>query len=145
MVNWIKSQIAILCIAVIWLGLILTNLPLMIVAFLHDRITDKTDKETSWLYNLLVSQDIYVNTILGNYFRTTISSELGNLKRNGSGSGTLAANFVDYLFYLAVKEQNHCMNAIEAEDKHYFKASVAVLGMLSNLLSYLSIYFLFLK
>ena len=29
MVNWIKSQIAILCIAVIWLGLILTNLPLI--------------------------------------------------------------------------------------------------------------------
>ena len=128
--EWLKAKIALLIIAVMWLSLIVLNFPYMVYAYVHDR---RLGYSKNKLHSVLLGQDIYINTMLGGFFRTTISSELGNQSKK-SKSGKIAANVVDWLFELAGDGPNHCVNAIESEDKHWFNAGYAIIAFVLWLL-----------
>ena len=119
----VKAYLALLVIPIVWGSMILRQLPLLIVAYLYDRKHKPLPKQGR-LYNVLLGQDIYVNTILGGFFRTTVSSELGEQQKTRR-SGDIAAGVVDWLFILAGDAPGHCANAIEKEDKHLFDPKVA--------------------
>lgn len=122
----LKVKFALLVIFIMWVYLIVLDLPYMIHAYLYDKSSSTEHKEGK-LHSILLGQDLYVNTQLGGYFRTTISSELGHQSKR-SRSGRLAASVVDWLFELAGDGPNHCVNAIEDEDKHWFDAGFAFKG-----------------
>ena len=123
----LKARVALLSIFIMWLYLIILDAPYMVWAYFYDK-KHKPPPRMGRLHSILLAQDIYVNAQLGGYFRTTISSELGNQSKS-SKSGKLAANVVDYLFEIAGDGPNHCINAIEAEDKHYFNAPYASISL----------------
>lgn len=122
--EWLKAKVALMIIFIMWAYLIILDSPYMVYAYLHDR-RNKPDTQKGKLHSVLLGQDIYVNTQLGGYFRTTISSELGNQSKTRK-SGKAAAKVVDLLFYIAGDDPNHCVNAIEEEDKHWFNAKYAL-------------------
>lgn len=125
--TWLKAKIALLVITSIWASLIITMLPLMMMARAYDNAYNLPLKKR-WLYSILIAQDILVNCILGGYFRTTISSELGNLQRLDSRTGTECAEFVNWLFRVSVGQENHCIASIEPEDIHLFDVRKAITG-----------------
>lgn len=114
-----KAKVFLFLITVVWLTLIIAMSPLMILALLFDRV---------WLYSLFLAQDHLVNVILGGHYLTTISSQLGKLRQDGSRTGTVAADFVDWLFYIARNEIRHCDNAMQPDDIYTFKPWVSLLS-----------------
>lgn len=126
-IGWVKAKAALLMIGAVWGSLILFMLPLMVAAHFYDKAKGYPMYDR-WLYSILIAQDILVNCILGGYFRTTISSELGNLKLKGSKTGTQVANIVDRGFLFFVGQKNHCIASIEPEDRHLFNTRTALAG-----------------
>ena len=114
---YLKAKVFLLLVAILWLSLIIAMLPLMVIAVIFDR---------DWLYSLFLSQDHLVNVVLGGHYLTTISSQLGKLRQDGSRTGTVAADFVDWLFYIARKEIRHCDNAMQPDDIYTFKPWVSL-------------------
>ena len=115
--KWLKAKVFLLLVSIVWLSLIVAMLPLMVLAVIFDR---------AWLYSLFLAQDHLVNVVLGGHYLTTISSQLGKLRQSGSRTGTVAADFVDWLFYIARKEIRHCDNAMQASDIYTFKPWIAL-------------------
>ena len=113
----LSAKVFLSLITVTWASLIIVMLPLMLIAVIFDR---------RWLYSLFLAQDHLVNVILGGHYLTTVSSQLGKLRKDGSRTGKLAADFVDWLFYIARKEIMHCDNAMQKDDIYTFKPWVAL-------------------
>ena len=113
----LSAKVFLSLITVTWASLIIVMLPLMLIAVIFDR---------RWLYSLFLAQDHLVNVILGGHYLTTVSSQLGKLRQDGSRTGTVAADFVDWLFYVARKEIRHCDNAMQASDIYTFKPWIAL-------------------
>ena len=68
------------------------------------------NKIKKYLWNILISLDQLVNTIAGGSPDETVSSRIG---RNYTGS--VAEDVVNFLFWW--KTKNHCVEAIEPEDR----------------------------
>ena len=124
MKEWLKAKLALTIITVLWTTLIFRNLFSLLYSYKQDK-KQGTQLKRGLLYSKVLGQDLYVNTQIGGYFKTTISSELGNQQKT-SKSGKVAAKIVDWLFELAGDEPNHCSRSIEAEDEHWFDAKQAL-------------------
>lgn len=127
MTTWLKAKTALVVIGLIWGSLIAFMSPLMIAARLYDSRRDE-DVKSTWLYSILIAQDILVNCVLGGYFRTTVSSEVGNLRLKGSQTGAEVADFIDWGFRKSTGQLNHCVVSIEAEDRHLVTPSKSLVG-----------------
>ncbi len=126
--TWLKARAALICLGSIWGALMLLFSLFHIAAYFHDRHYN-LDFRDGWQYSLLLIEDILTNVFIGGYFRTTLSSELGNLQLEGSEVGTEAALMVNWGFNKATGEEDHCINAIEPNDKHWFKPWKAIVGV----------------
>lgn len=135
--NWLKAKIALLIIAIVWGSLIIPAIPLMTTALIYD----KKRLRIEWLYSLFLAQDYLVSAILGNHHNTTISALLGQLKTEQSKTGTLVANVVDWLFWIARKERNHCVNAMRDTDVYYFSARRALAGFTLYISGYVVVFY----
>lgn len=133
--HWVKAKLALLCIGFIWGTFIVCFLPTHITAILTDRARAIQDYRLKWHYSILIAEDILTNTALGNYFRTTISSEVGNLARNGSETGHRVRLVIDKGFEVGVGQENHCEASIEKEDKHLLSPRRAIVGFCSFVVS----------
>lgn len=131
-ITYIKASLVIFMLVVMWGTLIFNEWVSMIMAWVFDRtdakVRVKRDPSTGWLHSKLLAQDIMVNVNCGGYFRTTISSELGNLKLQGSETGTIVADVVDLFFIKLFNQYNHCIGAIEPNDRFIFNPFRMVLG-----------------
>ena len=65
-------------------------------------------RKTSYWFNILIGVDQSIGTLFGIDADETISSYLGRVHPNSK-----RAKFVDWLFYIATGERNHCINTIE--------------------------------
>lgn len=124
----LKAKAGLLLIGLIWGSLIVLMLPLMLLAFAVDKITGVKTKE-GWLYSILLAQDHLTHAIIGGYFKTTVSAQLGHMSDN-SKTALLMANFVDWGFKVATGEIGHCKNAMQKEDLFYFSIRKALAGAL---------------
>jgi hypothetical protein len=129
--NWVKAKLALIIVAIVWGSLLIPCIPLMTYSIYYD----KKDEKIDWLYSLFIAQDYLVSAILGNHHNTTISSLLGHLRKQGSKTGTLVANFVDWLFYVARKQVNHCDENMKPGDVYYFSTKRALTGFVIYVLS----------
>ena len=139
---WLKSKVFLFLITLNWGSLILLMLPFMLISLAYDKLINSNIK---WLYSAFLAQDHLVSVIMGGHYLTTISSELGNQRRKGSKAGTQAANFVDWLFKMAIGELRHCDNAMQKDDIYQFSARRAIAGTVVywlSLFNYLVIYFI---
>jgi hypothetical protein len=130
----LKAKFFLALIAITWGSLIILMLPLLLVAFIYD----KQREGIKWLYSILLAQDHLVNAIMGGHFLTTISSMLGHLRLEGSSTGKVAADVVDWLFERAIGQNNHCTVAMEDSDVYQFSARRAIAG---SACYYISLYF----
>lgn len=128
--HWLKAKLSLLLIGAIWGSLIIIMLPLLVIAFIYDKLI-KTHSINGWLYSLLIAQDHLTNAILGGHYLTTISALLGHLQLSGSRTGDLVARFVDKGFNIATGEVNHCINAMQSDDVYNWSSSRALLGALT--------------
>jgi hypothetical protein len=125
-IHGIKAVFILAMIFVNWAALVIWLSGLHVAAFINQLNTGM--RSSYWLF---LAEDHMVNVIMSGHFLTTVSSEIGNLHRNGSRSGAKVASVVNYLFWKSTGDEiqkNHCINAIEATDKHVFKARRAILG-----------------
>lgn len=142
--HWLKAKIALIAVGLTWGSLILIMLPLMIASSIVERKTLRPLKE-QWLYSILIAQDQLVNCVFGGYFRTTVSSECGQLKLSGSRTGAEIADFIDWMFSF-VGQTNHCIKSIEPEDRHHVTPQRAVIGFIvywSSLVAWTSLVFIY--
>jgi hypothetical protein len=123
----LKTALFLLLIGVVWGSMLIPLLPLLLVSLSFD-IAQQNNRKNGWLSSIMFATDITTNTFLGGYKRTTISAELGNLKLNGSRSGTKAADFVDWLWLIIFNEKDHCISAMETEDLYLFTPGKALIG-----------------
>ena len=138
---WLQAKISLIAVGLVWGSLIVVMSPLMVVAHSYDKKLNNQLKDR-WLYSILIAQDILVNCILGGYFRTTISSEVGNLEKKGNETGIQIAKFINKGFEKFTGQINHCQVSIEAEDKHYVTAPKAITGFTLYTISIAAIIYL---
>lgn len=118
-----KSVLYLLAVGAYWLLDIIRNLPeqlpLTIGAFLAPKVkwNGVTLKERS--YNYWLAQDQKVNAfIFGGNPDVTVSSKVGYLSASGDKTAKGMEYFIDFLFYVAVGQKNHCRESIEWDEKH---------------------------
>uniref|UniRef100_A0A6M3J526 Uncharacterized protein n=1 Tax=viral metagenome TaxID=1070528 RepID=A0A6M3J526_9ZZZZ len=72
----------------------------------------------SYAFDLWVSSDQYINTFFGGNPDTTISGRVGYHAANGRVGYALAERVINWLFYIAARQKNHCRDAIEPAEKY---------------------------
>jgi hypothetical protein len=116
----LKSRLVLLSILIVWSALLLFTWRGWYQIFITvlSRILNNEDLDL-YCYGLWIAQDQDVNAIFGGNPDVTVSSMIGVVKLSGSKTALYVANVVDKLFYLAVKQVNHCVVSIEHDEEHY--------------------------
>jgi hypothetical protein len=114
----IKSTFILSSILLVWVALIFLTwrgwLQLFTTAITH---VIKNEALELYNYNLWIVQDQDVNVIFGGKPDETISSRVGIEYLKGSRTAKLIRGVVDWLFYIAVKQVNHCVASIEWQEQ----------------------------
>tara|TARA_R110000772_G_scaffold144025_2_gene253589 strand:- start:3856 stop:4146 length:291 start_codon:yes stop_codon:yes gene_type:complete len=72
-----------------------------------------------YTYGLWIAQDQLVNAIHAGNPDVTVSSKVGYMAEQGSATAQCMEVVIDWLFYKAVKQKNHCRVSIEKDEEHY--------------------------
>jgi hypothetical protein len=115
--TWLKAKILLVAIALVWGFLILAMLPYQLVVTLLGWAYRGSYADYS--YGVWIAQDQLVNAIFGGNPDVTVSSKVGWLKKNGSKTAAAMAVVIDWMFYVAVGQENHCIESIEYDEEHY--------------------------
>lgn len=114
----IKSTFILVAILLVWVALILLTwrgwLQLFTTAITH---VIKNEDMKLYNYNLWIAQDQDVNVIFGGKPDETISSRVGIEYLKGSRTANCIRGVVDWIFYIAVKQVNHCVASIEWQEQ----------------------------
>lgn len=113
---WLKAKILLIAIALVWLFLIAVMSPLQLPVTL---LAMPFKRLRQYRYGLWISQDQLVNAIFGGNPDVTVSSKVGYMALQGSATATYMAKVIDWLFYVAVGQINHCYASIEKDEEHY--------------------------
>lgn len=70
-----------------------------------------------YAFDLWVSSDQYINAIFSGHPDHTISGRIGVHASRGREGYILAEKIVDGLFYLVIRQKNHCRQSIEPHIK----------------------------
>ena len=72
-----------------------------------------------YLINVLYAGDVLINAVIGGDPRETISSRVGKGREAGKPVHTVIANIIDWVFWIAFREREHCFLAIsQRPDTH---------------------------
>lgn len=69
-----------------------------------------------YAFDLWVSSDQYVNTVFRGNPDHTISGRVGYHARRGREGYQFAEKVIDGLFYLVIRQRNHCAQSIEPDE-----------------------------
>lgn len=116
----IKAKLFLLAIFVVWAALLLATwrgwwqifITLLAAVFKHPKLR-------RYRYALWIAQDQDVNVIFGGNPDITVSSKVGYMSARGSQTAKYMEKTIDWLFYIAVGQENHCAASIEAQEQHY--------------------------
>ena len=114
--SWIKSKLLLLSVAIVWLFFIVVMLPLILPVTL---LAIKLKSLRGYRYKLWIAQDQLVNAIHNGNPDITVSSRIGYMAEKGSKTAQAMAVVVDWLFYIAIGQVNHCRASIEHDEDHY--------------------------
>jgi uncharacterized membrane protein YhaH (DUF805 family) len=113
--SWIKAKLLLLSVALVWLFFIAVlsplQLPVTLLAIPFKRLRN-------YRYKLWIAQDQLVNAIHNGNPDITVSSRIGWMAEQGSKTAAAMAVVVDWLFYIATGQVNHCRAAIERDEDH---------------------------
>ena len=118
--NWkasLKSKLLLLSITLTWLLFIALMSPVQLPLTLlrKKRGTVLGD----YVYGLWIAQDQLVNAVHAGNPDVTVSSKVGYMSQQGSTTARCMEIVIDYLFYVATGQENHCFVSIEQDEKHY--------------------------
>lgn len=115
MKKWIKAKLLLLSVAVTWLFFIMVMSPIQLPVTL---LAIKVKQLRGYRYKLWISQDQLVNAIHNGNPDITVSSRIGWMAEQGSKTAAAMAIVVDWLFYVAIGQVNHCQASIERDEDH---------------------------
>lgn len=113
--HFIKAKLLLLSILIVWGSLIVLMLPFQLsvtLAGIHPKLR-------RYRYGVWIAQDQLVNAIHGGNPDITVSSKVGYMAENGSKTAKIMAVVIDFLFKVAVNQDNHCQASIERDEEHY--------------------------
>ncbi|MGJ8680523.1 hypothetical protein [Paraglaciecola sp.] len=131
---WIKAIVFLLVIFVMWLALLVIEFASLLIAASPALTGDKDFQR--FVKSVLLAEDQLVNRFLGGYWKTTISSEIGAYAIAGSETALRMEIVVNWIFYVTVKQVNHCRASIESDDLHFTPPkvrAVALVGYISSI------------
>ena len=114
---FLKSKLLLLSVAVTWFLLIALMSPLQIPLTLLGKSRDTNIGR--YTYGLWIGQDQLVNAIHAGNPDITVSSKVGYMAEQGSTTAQYMEVVIDWMFYKAVKQENHCKQSIERDEEHY--------------------------
>ena len=111
----LKAKLLLLSVALVWLFFIIVmspiQLPVTVLAIWFKPLR-------GYRYKLWISQDQLVNAIHNGNPDITVSSRIGWMAEQGSKTATAMAKVVDFLFYIAIGQRDHCRVSIERDEDH---------------------------
>lgn len=113
--SWIKAKLLLLSVALVWLFFIAVMTPIQLPVTL---LAIWVKPLRSYRYKLWISQDQLVNAIHNGNPDITVSSRIGWMAEQGSKTATAMAKVVDFLFYVAIGQRDHCRVSIERDEDH---------------------------
>lgn len=119
-----KVILKLLSIGIAWLALIILmswyQIPLTILGRVAKgkRIKKNYPAFEELSYNFWIAQDQFVNAICGGNPDITVSSRIGYWSRLGNKTAIGMEYFVNFLFYVAVGQKDHCRVSIEHDEEH---------------------------
>lgn len=120
---WLKAKIILALIAVVWASMIIISSPLQVPLTILGRL--KSEKLKAASYSFWIWQDQGVNVIVSIFAMrpanpdVTVSSKVGYMAENGSKTAAAMAFIIDWLFWIAIRQKNHCYASIERDEKHH--------------------------
>tara|TARA_R110000782_G_scaffold254482_1_gene342840 strand:- start:326 stop:694 length:369 start_codon:yes stop_codon:yes gene_type:complete len=114
---YFKGNLLLLSVTVTWLMLIALMSPLQIPLTLLGR--SRGTRIGRYTYGLWIAQDQLVNAIHAGNPDITVSSKVGYMAEQGSSTAQRMEVVIDWLFYKAVKQENHCRVSVEKDEEHY--------------------------
>jgi hypothetical protein len=111
--TFIKAKLLLLSVALVWLFFIIVMAPLIVpvtIAAIWFR------QLRPYRYKLWIAQDQIVNAIHNGNPDETISSRVGYMAKNGSKTAKKMAIVIDFIFYIAIGQRNHCAVCIEWDE-----------------------------
>lgn len=114
---WLKAKLLLLSVLVWWILLILAMSPLQLPLTLLGK--PRGTRIGNYTYGLWIGQDQLINAVHGGNPDVTVSSKIGYMSEKGSRTAKAMESVVDWLFYKAVKQENHCKESIERDEEHY--------------------------
>jgi hypothetical protein len=115
MIKFIKAKFILLSVFFAWLFFIVVMTPL-IVPVTVAAIWVKPLR--GYRYKLWIAQDQMVNAIHNGNPDVTVSSMVGYMAYNGSKTAKVMEAIIDWLFYVAIGQENHCYQSIEWDRDH---------------------------
>mgnify|MGYP003656855917 CR=1 FL=1 len=114
--NWLKAKLLLLSVAITWLFFMVIMSPLQLPVTLL-AIPIKSMRRYRW--SIFIAQDQLVNALHNGNPDITVSSRVGYMARQGSKTAYAMAKVIDFLFYVAIGQKNHCDVSIEHDEVHY--------------------------
>ena len=113
--SFVKAKLFLFSIAVIWLVMIVLLSPVQMPVTL---LAIKLPKLRAYRYGLWIAQDQFINALFMGNPDVTISSKVGYMAREGSETAKKMAVVIDWMFWVTIKQENHCAASIEHDEKH---------------------------
>jgi hypothetical protein len=114
--KWLKAKFILLTVAIVWLFFIVVMLPLQLPVTV---LAWPIKPLRGYRYKIWIAQDQLVNAILNGNPDVTVSSMVGYMSLNGSKTARHMERVIDWLFYIAIGQENHCRESIEYDEDHY--------------------------
>jgi hypothetical protein len=112
----LNAVIALLAVAVVWLAeTVLT--PHGLYRVVVTLVAQPFRGLRRYAFDLWVSSDQYVNAIFSGNPDHTISGRIGVNAMRGRDGYILAEKIVDGLFFLVIRQRNHCRRSVEPDEK----------------------------
>ncbi len=108
----LSAAVALIAVALYWLAdtlLTLTGWWRLLITILAQPFTGLR----GYAFDLWVSSDQYVNTVFRGNPDHTISGRVGYYAQQGREGYQFAEKVIDGLFYLVIRQRNHCAQSIE--------------------------------
>jgi hypothetical protein len=112
----LKAKLILLSVAIVWLFFIVVMAPLILPVTI---LAIWVKPLRGYRYKLWIAQDQLVNAIHNGNPDVTISSRVGWMAERGSRTAAAMADVIDWLFYVAIGQRDHCRASIERDENHY--------------------------
>lgn len=103
-VRWAVKGLKVLTRRFKWHGLFM----LKVSAVMH-RLND-------WCFTLWLSNDQYINSVFFGDEDHSISGRVGSLAMQGSRTALVMEKVIDFIFFIAIGQRNHCRQSIEFQE-----------------------------